>query len=64
MMGRGIIAVILAVEESYTFVSPWDATVVLIKNVIAYHPIIAMVGWLIWGFLNSARREPRAYAEY
>lgn len=64
MFGRIAMEVITAIESTYTFLPPWDSAVAVLKAVIAYHPIIAMIGWIIWGFLNSARREPRAYAEY
>lgn len=29
----------------------------LIKQVILWHPILSIFGWLLWGYLNSMRRD-------
>ena len=61
IFGMMLYNVTAAIESAYTFQSPADNTVTLIKNVIAWHPIIAMFGWLLWGILNSMRRDVRTY---
>src|SRR3989337_1739673 len=55
IFGMMLYNVIGSIESAYVFQSPADNTVTLIKNVIAWHPIIAMFGWLLWGILNSMR---------
>lgn len=61
VFGWVIMEYISAVEAAYTFQPPLDSVVSLIKNVIAWHPIIALLGWILWGFLNSMRRDIRTY---
>lgn len=61
MFGYMVMEIISAIEASYTFTSPLAETVTLLKYVIAWHPIIAMFGWILWGFLNSMRRDVRTY---
>lgn len=64
MLGSMVMQVIDAVEAGYTFVGSAADVVTVIKTVIAFHPLLAMFGWLLWGYINSTRRDPRAYAEY
>jgi hypothetical protein len=61
IFGMMAMQVMGAIDSYYTFLSPFDSTVDLIKKVLAWHPIIAMFGWLLWGILNSTRREPVTY---
>lgn len=60
-LGTAAMAVISAIEGSYTFAAPWSSVVDQIKKVILWHPIFAMIGWLLWGFLNSMKREVRTW---
>lgn len=53
-----------AFEGAITLDPPWDVTVVILKNVLAFHPLFAMFGWLLWGFINSMRRDVRTYEQY
>jgi len=64
MFGWAAFSVIEAVEAGYTFTGQASFVVELLKNVIAYHPLLAMVGWLLWGYINSQRRDERAYERY
>lgn len=57
VFGAVAMTYIEAISESFSFDSPWDNVVTLITNVVLWHPIIAMFGWLVWGFLNSMRRD-------
>lgn len=53
-----------AFENSITVDPPFDSVITLLKNVIAMHPLFAMFGWLIWGYINSMRRDVRTYEQY
>jgi hypothetical protein len=61
VFGRVIYEVITAMEASYTFPSPAASVVTVIKYVVAWHPILALFGWIIWGYINSSRRSVREY---
>lgn len=63
-LGWAAMEVIDAVEASYTFEEPAANTVTLMKTVIAWHPIIVVFGWILYGYVNSQRRDPRIYEEY
>lgn len=52
-----------AIDSAFTFGQPWDQVLEMIEQIIYYHPIISMIGWLIWGFLNSARRDVRSWVD-
>jgi len=55
--GLVLMPIIDIVVASYNFPSSWTSVVTLIRNVILYHPIIAMFGFILWGILNSSRRD-------
>lgn len=61
IFGWVIMEVVAAVEASYTFTGPLATVVTIIKYVIAFHPIMALFGWIIWGYINSSRRSVREY---
>lgn len=46
----------------------WDAdstfTLNLVKTVLNWHPILFIVGLIIWAFVNSQRREDVTYPAY
>jgi len=50
-----------AISDNFTFDPPWDNVVTLSRNVILWHPVISMFGWILWGFLNSMRRDVRTW---
>jgi len=50
-----------SLELSYTFTSPADLTVQFIKIVVAWHPILFILGMLLWAYVNSQRREEVTY---
>jgi len=50
-----------AFEDAVTLDPAAQSVVEILKAVIAYHPLIAVFGWLLWGFLNSMRRDVRTY---
>lgn len=59
MLGSVTMTIIEAMESAFTFSGNWDYVVDLIKNIILWHPIISIFGWILWGFLNSMRRDVR-----
>lgn len=62
IFGRVVFEVILAMEGAFNFsISPIDNIANLLKYVIAWHPLFAIFGWFLWGYLNSMRREVREY---
>lgn len=58
-MGGVTMAYIDAIEESFSFDTQAERVVTLIKNVILWHPVIAIFGWIFWGFLRSMRKDQR-----
>lgn len=60
-IGSVAMTFINACLNSFDFGSPWTAVVELIKNIILWHPIISLFGWILWGFLNSMRRDVRTW---
>jgi len=50
-----------AVEASANFTGLLADISTVFKNVIAWHPFIALLGWLVWGFLNSLRKGKLQY---
>jgi hypothetical protein len=63
LFGNTALAMINAMETQFTYLSepPFSDVVGWLLVVIEYHPIIAIFGWLLWGFLNSARRDVRTW---
>jgi len=60
-LGIAFIKVVGVIEENYNFVGGALQTANLIKNLIVWHPIFALGGWLIFGIANSGRVEVRSY---
>ena len=60
-LGSVAMTFIDAVLLSFNFAAPWDSVVEIAKNVILWHPIISLFGWILWGFLNSMRRDVRTW---
>lgn len=56
-MGTLVMTVIDAITASFHFAAPWDTIVESIRNCFLIHPIIALIGWFIYGILNSAKRD-------
>ncbi len=57
MLGSVALSVMQAVEASFSFDPPWDTVTAFLKYCIFLNPVIAMIGWIIWGMLNSAKRD-------
>ncbi|MHA1408482.1 MAG: hypothetical protein ACTSSG_14040 [Candidatus Heimdallarchaeaceae archaeon] len=50
-----------AIVSSFNFGSQWNNITDLIKNLLYFHPVICLFGWILWGFLNSMRRDVREW---
>ena len=50
-----------ALDEAYAFTGMQETAFDLISTVIYWNPLIAVFGWLLWGFLNSGRRDVRSW---
>lgn len=61
IMGLVLFPVIDGIEAAYTFPTPFDQVVAMLKQVFYWHPILAMFGWLLWGYMNSARRDVQTW---
>lgn len=63
LFGNTALAMIDAMETQFTYLNepPYSNVVDWLFIVIEWHPIIAMFGWLLWGFLNSMRRDVRKW---
>ncbi len=46
-----------AIADSISFNNPWDNVLILLKNIIFWHPIIAIGSWLLYGFLASMKGD-------
>lgn len=53
-----------AIESAYSFTGQAASTITIIKTLIVYNPIIALCGWILYGYVNSTRRDTRSYQEY
>lgn len=62
-LGTVALAVIQAIENSFNFPPPWDSVTAFIKNCVYFHPIISLVGWMIWGFLQSTRKNAQSWEQ-
>lgn len=56
-----LMEVINCIENVFSFPPPFDNVVVLIKNLLVWHPIISLFGWILWGYLNSLHRDVRTF---
>lgn len=56
-MGMVVMTFIDAIVVSADFASPWDTVVTFIRNAFLIHPVISLVGWFIYGILNSMRKD-------
>jgi len=61
VFGAVAMTYIEAISDSFSFDAPWSSVITLVTNVILWHPVIAMFGWILWGFLNSMRRDVRTW---
>jgi len=59
--GTLIMTYIKAVEGVAGFTGLTADVSTIIKTVIAWHPFLALMGWLVWGFLNSLRKGKLEY---
>jgi hypothetical protein len=60
-LGSVTMTIIESIEASFSFGGNWDSVVELVKNIVLWHPIISLFGWILWGFLNSMRRDVRTW---
>lgn len=56
-MGMVVMTFIDAIVATANFSAPWDTVVEFCRNCFLLHPIISLVGWFIYGILNSLRRD-------
>jgi hypothetical protein len=57
-MGLPLMYFIEAVRNTMTTSDPmWEAVVDFILNCFLIHPIISLIGWFIYGILNSSKRD-------
>lgn len=63
VFGRMLMTLIGSIEASYSFPEPSNNTVEVIKYVIAWHPLVAMFGWILYGLLNSMKRDRVTYEQ-
>lgn len=55
-------AVSTAAQDMWT--NPmWDSIVEFCRNAFLIHPIIALVGWFLYGILNSMRRDVETWRQ-
>ncbi len=57
ILGSAAMSYIDAVTEQFTFGDQWNNIVDTIKQVILWHPIISLAGWILYGFINSMKRD-------
>ena len=48
---------------AYAISAPWDSIVTLLRNVFLWHPLFAIFGWILYGILNSSRKDIQTWAE-
>lgn len=60
-LGTVCMAIIDAISNSFSFAAPWDSVVEFCRQMVLLHPIFAMVGWLIWGFIDSMRKPVKSW---
>lgn len=53
-----------ALTSSYSFSDPWDTVVSTVRLLFLYHPIVALIGWILWGFINSVKRDVDRWRAY
>ena len=53
--------IIQAITSIYSFPAKATLTIDLLRNVIAWLPIIIVLGLLLWAFVNSGRKEETTY---
>lgn len=62
-MGLVIMTFIDAIVASSNFAAPWDSVVEFIRNCFLIHPIISLIGWFIYGIINSMRRDVETWRQ-
>jgi len=56
-MGTFIMTFIDAIVNSFSFSEPWSSTVQFVRMVFLWHPVISLIGWIIYGIINSMKRD-------
>ena len=51
------------IVASVSFADPWDQVVEFIRNCFLVHPIISLVGWFLYGIVNSMRRDVETWRQ-
>jgi hypothetical protein len=65
VLGLPLVYLIDAVRNSLTITDPmWNTVVDFIMLCFEIHPIISLVGWFIYGILNSAKRDVDTWRTY
>lgn len=60
-MGLTVMTFIDVMAASASFADPWNQVLEFIRNCFLVHPIIALVGWFIYGIVNSMRRTAETW---
>lgn len=64
-LGLPLMYFIDAVRRSVTFSDPmWESVIDFITFSFEIHPIISLIGWFIYGILNSAKRDVDTWRTY
>lgn len=53
-----------ALTASVDFGSQWNSVVDFIKNCFLIHPIISLLGWFIYGIINSFKRDVDTWRQF
>jgi len=63
-MGIAVMTFVDSVVATFNFGDPWDSLVTFVRNLFLFHPIISLIGWLIYGIINSMRRDVESWRTY
>jgi hypothetical protein len=63
-MGMVVMTFIDAIIASASFSAPWDSVVEFCRTCFLIHPIISLVGWFLYGIINSLRRDVETWRTY
>jgi len=62
-LGLTVMTFIDVIVASVSFADPWDQVVEFIRNCFLVHPIISLVGWFLYGIVNSMRRDVETWRQ-
>lgn len=56
-LGMVVMTFMDAIVAASNFAAPWDSVVDFCRTCFLIHPIISLLGWFLYGILNSMRRD-------